>query len=61
VHTALGWSDGKVIRPIGRPWKRTTVVSDADDHIFWSELGNMANEIESYATVPFADDDQIIA
>ncbi|TMJ03417.1 MAG: hypothetical protein E6G97_09780 [Alphaproteobacteria bacterium] len=66
VHTALGWSDGKVIRQIGRPWKQTTVVSDTDDNILWSELGNMANEIQSYTTelgrlLPFADDDQIIA
>jgi multidrug efflux pump subunit AcrB len=66
VHTVLGWSNGKVIRQIGRPWKQTTVVSDADDDTLWSELGNMANEIGAYTTelgqrLPFADDDQIIA
>lgn len=66
VHTVLGWSDGRVIRRIARPWTQTTVVSEADDNMLWSELGKMANELEAYSTelgvlLPFADDDQIIA
>jgi len=65
VHTTVSWSNGKVIRQVGRPWKQAIVVSASTDQALWSDLGNMAIEVGRYTTelgrlMPFADEDQVI-
>lgn len=64
-HTFLSWSNGKVLREIGRPWSQRTEVTDEEDNALISDIATLTTEIACYTTelgslLPFADDDQIL-
>lgn len=64
-HTQLGWSNGHVVRTVGRPWQESVAVIAEEDEALRSDIGMLAIEIgilttELGAALPFADADQII-
>lgn len=64
-HTTLSWSNGKVLREIGRPWSQRTEVTETEDNALIADIATLTTEIARYTTelgslLPFADDDQIL-
>lgn len=63
-HTFLSYSNGEVVRQIGRPWKEKTTVSQAEDETLITSFVNLTTEVGQFTEklgrlIPFADQDQI--
>jgi hypothetical protein len=63
-HTFLSYSDGKVIRQVGRPWKEQWTGSQVEDEALIKSLVDLTRAIGGFTEglaqlLPFADQDQM--